>query len=180
MTTTMSNYELYGGAITVNLPANLIDASDMRQVPDAQEVFLDRNSDMSIIFEILDRVEPADLDEAARFHFDSIAHDSSAQSSTVDDVRIPDEQRQAPPHTPKPILLEGVQQVAKFNRTQLDNVKIFLALYRLTELPHDIVFVLNVPLTASTNTQFLQLIRSMFADAASSLVIEDFALFGTT
>jgi hypothetical protein len=27
MTTIMSNYELYGGAITVNLPTNLIDAS---------------------------------------------------------------------------------------------------------------------------------------------------------
>jgi len=83
MTTIMSNYELYGGAITINLPENLIDASfawfppcaplatdrcfrDLRQVPDAQEVFLDRNSDMSFIFEILNRVEPEDPSDAAR------------------------------------------------------------------------------------------------------------------
>ena len=41
--------------------------SDLRQIPDAQEVFLDRNSDMSFIFEVLDRVEPTDPKDAARY-----------------------------------------------------------------------------------------------------------------
>jgi hypothetical protein len=39
---------------------------DLRQIPDAQEVFLDPQSDVNFIFEILDRVEPEGAEEAAR------------------------------------------------------------------------------------------------------------------
>lgn len=41
--------------------------SDLRQIPDAQEVFLEQQSDISYIFEILDRVEPIDPREAAMY-----------------------------------------------------------------------------------------------------------------
>lgn len=41
--------------------------SQLRQVPDTQEVFLYPDSDVSIIVEILERVEPSDFSEAARF-----------------------------------------------------------------------------------------------------------------
>lgn len=44
--------ELYGGAITVELPHDIVDASNLRQVPDHQEVFLSDKSLTSIIFEI--------------------------------------------------------------------------------------------------------------------------------
>lgn len=45
-------HELYGGAITVALPHDIVDASNLRQVPDHQEVFLSDKSLTSIIFEI--------------------------------------------------------------------------------------------------------------------------------
>lgn len=41
--------------------------SQLRQVPDTQEVFLYPDSDVSIIAEILERVEPSDFSEAAKF-----------------------------------------------------------------------------------------------------------------
>ena len=44
--------DLYGGAISVVLPFGSIDASDLRQVPDHQEVFLQGHTLTSIIFEI--------------------------------------------------------------------------------------------------------------------------------
>jgi Ran-interacting Mog1 protein len=44
--------ELYGGAITANLPADFIDASNLRQVPDHQEVYLSPTTLTTIIFEI--------------------------------------------------------------------------------------------------------------------------------
>jgi len=44
--------ELYGGAIVVALPSDSIDASDLRQIPDHQEVFLREKTLTSIIFEI--------------------------------------------------------------------------------------------------------------------------------
>ena len=57
-----STRELYGGALSARLPSNVIDArlvatsiaaderSDIRQIPDHEEVFLTRE-DISIIFE---------------------------------------------------------------------------------------------------------------------------------
>jgi hypothetical protein len=81
----MSIRNLFGGAITAELPTGCIDASyvsivstpshsahffgtsDLRQVPDTQEVFLYPDSEISIIIEVLERVEPADNYDAAKF-----------------------------------------------------------------------------------------------------------------
>ncbi|KIY02568.1 uncharacterized protein Z520_01033 [Fonsecaea multimorphosa CBS 102226] len=56
--TTYGARELYGGAMTVQLPVELIDSSDIRQIPDHQEVFLSPTTLTSIIFEINDYVRP--------------------------------------------------------------------------------------------------------------------------
>jgi hypothetical protein len=42
--------------------------SDVRQVPDNQEVFLYPDSDISMIVEILQKVEPASLDDAIKYN----------------------------------------------------------------------------------------------------------------
>ena len=71
----------FGGAIIAYIPEGLIDAScvslsslkctadhppsDLRQIPDTQEVYLDPQSNVSLILEILVRVEPNDLKDAA-------------------------------------------------------------------------------------------------------------------
>ncbi|KAK5057552.1 hypothetical protein LTR84_011552 [Exophiala bonariae] len=60
MATTYRLRELYGGAITVELPTDLIDSSDIRQIPDHQEVFLSRETLTSIIIEINNYVEAPD------------------------------------------------------------------------------------------------------------------------
>lgn len=60
--------KLFGGAITMTLPTNFDDVSAIRDVPDHQEVFVDRNSEMSLIVEILDMEEEIS-DEAAAQHF---------------------------------------------------------------------------------------------------------------
>lgn len=92
--------ELFGGAITVTLPTQLIDAScvlsiprrnsdlksnfsDFRQVPDTQEVFVSPTSSISIIVEVLESVAATDLREAAGYeaiswriclHVSTLAH----------------------------------------------------------------------------------------------------------
>lgn len=48
----LASKELYGGAITVELPSDVVDASDLRQIPDHQEVFLSDKTLTSVIFEI--------------------------------------------------------------------------------------------------------------------------------
>ncbi|KIW69661.1 hypothetical protein PV04_05525 [Phialophora macrospora] len=52
MATTYGVRQLYGGAMAVELPVELIDSSDIRQIPDHQEVFLSPTTLTSIIFEI--------------------------------------------------------------------------------------------------------------------------------
>lgn len=61
----MPTYPLYGGAISTTLPSNLLDASQIREIPDTQEVFIlekgdDAKLDQSIIFDILEEIENVD------------------------------------------------------------------------------------------------------------------------
>ncbi|THY25812.1 ran-interacting Mog1 protein [Aureobasidium pullulans] len=66
--------ELYGGAMTVDLPSNFADVSQIRQVPDNQEVYLDKDGLTSIVFDILERVDKPDLD-ALKYHLEDIVED---------------------------------------------------------------------------------------------------------
>lgn len=61
---------LYGGAIATNIPAGLLDASTIRQIPDTQEVFLNPSTndtdlsqlskDDTIIIELLEKIDKGD------------------------------------------------------------------------------------------------------------------------
>ena len=67
-----ANRRLYGGAITVDLPQDYIDASDLRQVPDHQEVFLSPKTLTSVIFEINQYLNTANDANAVHFHFTDV------------------------------------------------------------------------------------------------------------
>jgi hypothetical protein len=71
MMTTFESRELYGGAITASLPSTYIDASDIRQIPDHQEVFLSNKTLSSLIFEINEYVKQPDP-AALYFHFTDV------------------------------------------------------------------------------------------------------------
>jgi hypothetical protein len=64
--------KLFGGAITMTLPASFEDVSTIRQVPDHQEVFVDQLTDMSLIVEIL-AFEEVSNEGAAQHFFDDLA-----------------------------------------------------------------------------------------------------------
>lgn len=50
---------LFGGALVCDLPEKFADVSTLRQVPDNQEVYIDKDGFTSIIFDITERVGPA-------------------------------------------------------------------------------------------------------------------------
>ncbi|RDW67998.1 hypothetical protein BP6252_09394 [Coleophoma cylindrospora] len=50
---------LFGGAMIVDLPETFTDVSRIRQIPDHQEVFLDKDGYTSIMFDITERVGTA-------------------------------------------------------------------------------------------------------------------------
>lgn len=63
-----STQALYGGAISANLPTGFVDAGELRQIPDHQEVYLSPKTLTTIIFEINEYVSP--LTAASRTNVD--------------------------------------------------------------------------------------------------------------
>ncbi|OCF44492.1 hypothetical protein I317_01561 [Kwoniella heveanensis CBS 569] len=150
---------LFGGAISLDLPTDYLDASDLRQIPDNQEVFLSSTSDTAVVLEILGMVQDGlastDLWEAVKFHFSSIAHDNASLASTIltppPSSSIPSTPSSSsasssstvPIYTPTPVTLYGTQRIHKFSHNpsgaprpghesdQPDEVWIGVALWRV-------------------------------------------------
>ncbi|KAF8633702.1 hypothetical protein AX17_004360 [Amanita inopinata Kibby_2008] len=171
--------DLFGGAIKATTPSDLVDASDFRQVPDTQEVFMYPNSGISIIVEILQRVEPSDPKDAITFHFNSLAHDNAAQSSRIFGTGVlPTDGGHK---TPPAITLSGEQVVIKFNRQEADEVRIHMALYRIEIKDVDLVVTFNVPVKSvdggAVGEQGLKIAEEQFKALVQSLQIVDYGLF---
>lgn len=76
---------LYGGAITCDIPSTWRDVSQIRQVPDHQEVYQEFSPDIAasgtgpcIVFEILQREECVRNEDASRFFLNDLADANSA------------------------------------------------------------------------------------------------------
>ncbi|KAF9451195.1 Mog1p/PsbP-like protein [Macrolepiota fuliginosa MF-IS2] len=171
--------DLFGGAITAKMPSYLVDASDLRQIPDNQEVFLYPHNDASLIVEVLESVDETDNSKAIKFHFDSLAHDNSAERSEVQEISvIPNDRGDA---TPSAIVLHGIQYVKKFNHHESDTVNILMALYRVRHKNVDLAVTLNIPVNLETGGEVTEAdageVTKDFKELVTSLRIEDFELF---
>ncbi|CAH7675244.1 hypothetical protein PPACK8108_LOCUS10229 [Phakopsora pachyrhizi] len=193
--TKCQNYGIFGGAITVDLPSGMIDASNLRQVPDQQEVFLSPNSDLSIIIEqtFFKSLFINNQKNYLRFHFESLSHDNSASSSTITNITLPPDAtffstNSITKNTPFPILLEGQQVVSKFNQpdSEADQVNIWMSLWRLNGIGNggvgtDLVMTINLPCPDGTSSvkiqQSIKNASDLFHSAAMSLRIVDWGLF---
>lgn len=171
---------LFGGAIIGRTVSNLIDASDLRQVPDTQEVFLYSDSDVSIIVEILQRVDPNDDYDAIKFHFDSLAHDNGSHENHINQVSTKSNDG-GDDGTPSAILLDGVQNVLKFNQKNPDEVRVLMALYRIAKHGTDIVVTFNLPIRTNRGPLIREeeqtKILSDFREFVHSFQIVDYNLF---
>ena len=107
--------EAFGGAIGVSAPGGWLDASDVRPVPDHQEVWLERAATArALIVELLELAADAtDGDAAARLHFEELASANDAEGSAVhqnlalEPLGATPRLRPAPPAPPQ--VLRGVQ-----------------------------------------------------------------------
>ncbi|KAH8860622.1 Ran guanine nucleotide release factor [Schistosoma japonicum] len=70
---TMQSRLLFDGAFQCLLPTNVIDASDLRQIPDNQEIFVHPSTSQSITIDIMEYVDANNREEAAS----SIIHSHS-------------------------------------------------------------------------------------------------------
>ncbi|KAK9174386.1 Ran-interacting Mog1 protein family protein [Cryptosporidium meleagridis] len=78
-----TNRKLYGGAITLNIPKEFDDISNVRDIPDHQEVFVDELSESSIIVEILDPIDFDGCRNVAEYYFMDISEFNSSLDTRI-------------------------------------------------------------------------------------------------
>ncbi|XP_052174987.1 uncharacterized protein LOC127789926 isoform X2 [Diospyros lotus] len=164
-----ADHPLFGGAISSTFPLRFQDVSNIRQVPDHQEVFVDPARDESLIFELLDlKLDVADTGSATWFLQD-LATEQEA---------------------------EGTMAISKGRqgREAQNIVRVYLANLRLKEVGTDVLITAYEPVvinplseTASTVGAGLAVpaiqsgcmpMSEVFKLALSSFKVNDWSLFG--
>ncbi|KZF18907.1 Mog1p/PsbP-like protein [Xylona heveae TC161] len=143
---TFRHTDLFGGTIVADLPSAFVDASNIRQVPDHQEVYLDKDGYTSIIFEITERVNDFNTDEEAlSYHLQDIAEADEGlnilSSSTAHLPSLPDD-------TPAYTILATQEPIAghQVSRLSIRCTALLLTLVRLEKQSADLLISINVPL----------------------------------
>jgi hypothetical protein len=140
--------DLFGGAITAHFPSNFEDASQYREVPDSQEVYVSRtyDTDISIIVDICERMTPGSGSdsEAVALHWDDIASsDDRCTNKTFATVPV------SLPNLPD---VKAYSVVGTVSSPQPAEPPLFTALLmtviRLEQQKTDIVVTVNVPFTS--------------------------------
>ncbi|TGZ59971.1 hypothetical protein CRM22_008772 [Opisthorchis felineus] len=127
------------------LVLGVIRKSDLRQIPDNQEVFVHPSTNQSVVVDILEQIDTEDPKEAARLHFQEVGHTNDASevvTETVEELSPP----YRDPHCTSMVYLTGLQKVAKFNETVEHLVRIYQALYRYSHDSADVLVSVNNPL----------------------------------
>jgi len=109
---------LFGGCARCDLPSDWIDASTLRDVPDNQEVFVDRLGQTSVIIEILEYQGHVGDGEAAEFFFRDLADADHAISVEISSKSLQPVQRKflMDPLGSSVLYIKGTQAKAKSGR----------------------------------------------------------------
>lgn len=146
--------QLFGGAIETLLQSQFVDVSKVRQVPDHQEVFIDQDSECSLIIELLEFESSLPNDTSAIHHyFNDLAEANESTEKIVlsegmlsGDVFIP-----SLDGSHCKMALIGKQRVGKYRTRpdmQVDEIYVVLVLVRLTNVGTDLLISLNIPTAA--------------------------------
>uniref|UniRef100_A0A3Q1GN58 Ran guanine nucleotide release factor n=1 Tax=Acanthochromis polyacanthus TaxID=80966 RepID=A0A3Q1GN58_9TELE len=148
-------HPLFGGALSAVIPHSATDISELREIPDNQEVFAHAHTDQSLIVELVEyQTQVADQD-AARYHFEDIAGSNKALEPGAFEVT-------SVVALPKPQLslsecssawmLTGTQCVSKFNEDARNTVTLHLGLLRLQQFSTDVLITFNDPQSISPDS----------------------------
>ncbi|RKU41693.1 multicopy suppressor of ts gsp1 [Coniochaeta pulveracea] len=144
------NTPLFGGAITVELPSKFADVSQLREVPDHQEVYIDKDGFTSIIVEITERVGSKgassleDDGRALTTHLEELVGDDIDtvkvwNTTETQFTSIPEE---LPAYT---LIATQTPKVPNERKSAPDFTALILTLLRIERLSTDILITVNVP-----------------------------------
>ncbi|KAI4373604.1 hypothetical protein MLD38_011713 [Melastoma candidum] len=193
-----SSRPLFGGAVSTTFPLSFQDVSEVRQVPDHQEVFADPWRDQSLIFELLElKQDVEDHGSAVWFLQDIAAVQDAGQCTLLEQSGVVEAPWLVYQSTPAVIsTVIGQMSISKGRQGRdAQNVgRVYLADLRLKEVNTDMLItayepILINPLSESATTVVSGLAASateagvmpmaeVFKLAVSSLKVHDWSLFG--
>ncbi|CEM19409.1 unnamed protein product [Vitrella brassicaformis CCMP3155] len=140
--------DLFGGAMRCAIPQSFADVSQIRDVPDNQEVFADFHTDSSLMFEVVQYQQTVTDQDAPRYFFRDLAEVNEADPWEVLQVI-----RLEPAIMPNldgsicKYLVMGHQTVSKFRegREAANVVAIYMAIIRLPEHHSEVLISFNDP-----------------------------------
>lgn len=142
-------------------PVLQVDASELRQIPDNQEVFLSSTGDESIITEIVEHQEVADA-EIGSFYFTDLAQVNGADGPGLSALEAAEElpitaaanllvDTRSQAAGAKLFLVRGTQRVAKFKESDAarNEIAIRMLIARLPAVGSDVLVTINAPVWIS-------------------------------
>ena len=178
---------LFGGAITIGLPSQYLDASNFREIPDNQEVWTDNlnvasvssqsSSCPSVIVEILSRSDDVSNSDIANFMFQDLA---DANHVSPHDRQLISTFSESSPNFPNADYVGGgIGKMRVEKNRNSDLVFVFLWVIRLKHIETDLLISFNDPCHVyATPEEAMQSPNfRLFKSIAQSLKVEDWNLF---
>ncbi|XP_010258391.1 PREDICTED: probable ran guanine nucleotide release factor [Nelumbo nucifera] len=189
---------LFGGAISSFFSLRFQDVSNIREVPDHQEVFVDPARDESLIFELLELKHNVEDNASSSWFLQDLAVEQDAEGSVVIDQSGVVEVESLRYRNMPAIVTTAVGQMAiskgRQGREAQNIVRVYLANLRLKEVNTDVLItayepILINPLSESARTvgaglavsaaqSGCMLMADVFKLAVSSFKVDDWNLFG--
>lgn len=168
---------LWGGAVECAVPPNWNDVSDVRPVPDHQEIFTHPNADQALIFEIVEHDEGVSDAECGEHLFKDAAVGNEATAASIAGVTQlgPEEVPGLHGESGYRCLVAGQQTLRRGGGPT--TVDVLMAVLRLPRVNSDLAVTLTTPhavpaAAAAANAE--QLMREVLR----SLKVLDWSLFG--
>eukprot|EP00033_Pygsuia_biforma_P006058 GCRY01006727.1.p1 GENE.GCRY01006727.1~~GCRY01006727.1.p1 ORF type:complete len:189 (+),score=37.25 GCRY01006727.1:104-670(+) len=186
--------ELFGGAVVCDIPPRFFDISQLRQVPDNQEVFTDANRDETLVVELLALDHSVSDENCPKYYYDEQISDNEAKVITD----FPEEMVPLTPDT-CPLLSEfegskgtavfGRWAISKFKESARNEVSVCMAVVRLPQFETDLTLTLYHPVAiAPESSSFENIEKSgeslseqdnkVFFNAVKTFQLVDPGLFG--
>ncbi len=140
--------DLFGGAISADIPSSFVDASDFRPIPSHQEVYVSKNCNDSIIIEIVE-MQPVPIESMAQYHLKEVCE---SLTSVVVEHDIPNQ----------------IGAVGSLGCGNLANQRIHMIVLRLEAYSTDLLISWNSSADCCARISCL----------ASTLIVHDTSLFG--
>uniref|UniRef100_A0A7I4EHC2 Ran guanine nucleotide release factor n=1 Tax=Physcomitrium patens TaxID=3218 RepID=A0A7I4EHC2_PHYPA len=177
------NMILFGGAITCSFPRRYTDVSDVREVPNNQEAFVDANRDESFIVELLELKENVTDAGSARWFLEDLTVEQASENSLV----VEEENSVPAANVPNLDANTTVNAVI--------GTMVYLANIRLRVVGTDILVIVYEPLVISEHSESAQAVGAgatvpalqaglmpaadVFKQVLFTFNVHDWSLFGS-